>query len=170
MILHEVEHQPRQPLLRLPDGSDVRGSALSLQDPYEGVVETDLIVEVVQSRIQILPVAPRLVDLTDEEQLREVWTKLPDDPAPEGDRHHLRHIAAETVHTEHSPVVEDVVHLGPRVRDRLLKVCLTGIGVDTIIELHRVVPVVPGGLSVEDIVACRPCGILRVGGWLRSVV
>ena len=170
MIFHKVEHQPRQPLLRLPDGSDVRGSALTLQDPHEGVVETDLVVEVIQPGIQILPVAPRLVDLADKEQLREVWTKLPDNPSPEGDRHHLRHIAAEAVHTEHGPVVEDVVHLGPGVRNRLLEVCLTGIGINTIIELHSVVPVVPSGLSVEDIVARRPCGILRVGGWLRSVV
>ena len=84
----------------------------------------------------------------------------PDHPVPEGYRYHLRHVTPEAVHPLHRPVVEDVVHLGPRVRDRLLKVSHPGIGIDAVIELHRIIPVVSRGMGVEDVITRRPSGIL----------
>ena len=160
VILHKVEHPTRQSLLRLPDGGDIGSGSLSSQHADQSVVEPHLVVEVVQPGIQILPIAPRLVDLSDEEELRKVGMEPPDHPVPEGYRYHLRHVTPEAVHPLHRPVVEDVVHLVPGVRHRLIEVSHPGIGIDAVIELHRIVPVVSRGMGVEDVIARRPSGIL----------
>ena len=82
---------------------------------------------------------------------------------PEFGRHHLGHVATETVDALGCPEQQDVGHLLPCVRHGVEVPYASGIVVDTIVQLDRLVPVVLSGGVVEMVVARSLGRLLDIG-------
>ena len=92
---------------------------------------------------------------------------------PKGRRHHLCHVAAETVHAFGCPEEQDIDHLGPRRWDRVEMVAASSGVIDAIVELHGLIPVVDPWVRMEAVVARTAGRLLLVaseveGGLQRS--
>ena len=80
---------------------------------------------------------------------------------PEGSRHHLGHVATETVNALSRPIQQYLCHLIPCVGDRIKVAHAAGIVIHAVVQLHRLVPVVHAWCIVETVVT-RGLGRLLV--------
>ena len=132
-------------------------------DVTHDVVHAYLVVEPVKTRGQIATVLIGIIDLAHEDDVLELLLHLLRGVCPELGRHHLGHVAAETVDTLLRPEQQDVRHLEPGIGDGVEITEASGIVVDAIVQLHRLVPVVlPGGI-VEVIIARSLGRHLQIG-------
>ena len=139
MVLEEVEHVAPYVVNRLPAVCDALG-ALSATDVEQGVVEPHLVVEVVEvSSVDVVAIEAGVIDFGNEDDVGIGGLDLRHSPLPELDWHHLGHVAAEAVDALGCPVEQDMEHLV--------------VGVGTIVQLHRLVPVVLVRPSGEPVVA-----------------
>ena len=88
---------------------------------------------------------------------------------PELGRHHLGHVATESVDALLGPELQDVGHLLPRVGHGVEVAYPAGIVVYAVIQLHRFVPVVLSRGIVEVVVACSLGGLFQIGFRLAAI-
>src|SRR5205085_10190945 len=94
-----------------------------------------------------------------------VWapsSRLPDGPGPHFGGHHVRHVAAEAVHAERLPMLDDLVDLFPGIRDRLVWRPRVRIfpdrfrrvrAIEAVIKLCRLVPIVEVRRPAHHVIA-----------------
>ena len=84
---------------------------------------------------------------------------------PEGCGHHLGHVATEAVDAFRCPKLQDGCHLMPSVWGRgIVGAASAGVAVvDTVVELHGLVPVGGAWAIIEMVVASSAGGLLAVG-------
>ena len=88
---------------------------------------------------------------------------------PEGSRHHLSHVAAETIDTFRRPEEQDVSHLIPGIGDGAEMPHSTRIVIETVVELHRLIPVVHAWGIVEAVVTCGLSRFFEIGFRLAMI-
>ena len=100
----------------------------------DGIIKAGFVVEKIKSYvIYVSGIQLFLINLGDEYHIRGLIFYLLDQPLEELPRHHLHHIAAETVHTLAAPVAHNLVHLVP------------SLGVEiTVIQPDGLVPIIYG--------------------------
>ena len=164
MVLCKVAHRWLLATDGITHPREVRCVACALAESDEEVIDTNLVIEVVEACMQVLAVAVGLVDLREEERLGVLLTHRGDRPRPEGGWDKLGHITAEAIDTPRSPVAEDVTHLHPRVGDGVGMQATSSAVVHPVVELHRLVPVRDAGVGAEAVVARSACWTLGVWG------
>ncbi len=105
-----------------------------------------------------------IVRLGAEKDPRLALPRPVDQPFPELRRHHVSHVHPEAVHPKTLPVGDHRVHLPPgirnpfprRVRRGIFRLVLRVQKVVAVIQLHRLVPVVPRGRPTHHIVSRHP--------------
>ena len=115
VVLQEVQHVVADVVGILPGVGDGTGRCLTTDDGTHGVIHAYLVVQPVKTRCQIVAVFAGVVHLTDE---HDVFVFLLHDSrgvGPEFGRHHLSHVATESVDALLRPEQQDVRHLLPRV-------------------------------------------------------
>ena len=140
VVFQETEHPRLQVALELPFLRQRRSGPFTADDTAQGVIETGLVVEQVETGIGIFPVVLLAIDLRDEKQSGTVRAQRVEGPAEEFGRHELHHVATEAVHALVRPELQDLQHLAPGAAA-------------PVVELDGVVPVVQGRPRVENVVA-----------------
>ena len=154
VVLHEMEHVAAELTEVLPAAGDVGGRLLMADDADEGVVEAYLVVEVVELAVfDVVVVFPGVVYFGNEDDVGVLLLYNRYYPAPELEGDHLGHVAAEAVDALLGPEEEDVAHLEPGGGEGVEVGALALEVVDTVVELHGLVPVVARGVGVEAVVA-----------------
>ena len=154
MILEEIKHVIPNVIRLLPGRCNGLYGLIATNHLAHGVIHTYLVIEVVEACTQIVAILCRIIDLANEDHVRISKLHLVGSPVPEFSRHHLSHIAAEAVDALPCPEEQYVGHFAPRVRDWSEMPYPTCIIVDTIVQLHRLVPVVHAWRIVETVVTC----------------
>ena len=103
-----------------------------------------------------------IIDLGNENELGIGRFHLRQRPFPELHRHHLRHVASESVHAFLSPECEYVSHLLPCVRRRVEVACSASAVVHSVVQFHGLVPVVDRRMRREHVVAGRLGWVLLI--------
>ena len=99
-----------------------------------------------------------VIHLSNEDDVGVLLLHLWNDPSPEIARHHLCHIATETVDAHACPVQEDVAHLHPSVGGGGAENQLTSsLIVNAIVEFYCFIPVILTHPRGEAVVACHLC-------------
>ena len=154
MILQETEHPRLQLGLELPFLRQRGGRPLAPDDAAQGIIETGLVVEQVETRIGIFPVVFLAVNFRDEEQVGVIGTQRVESPVEEGCRNEFHHVAAETVDALPYPEMQHLQHLAP------------GTPV-MVVEFNGIIPVVERGPGVEHVVSGRKSGVLDIAAVQR---
>ena len=101
--------------------------------PY-GIVKTRLVVEKIESYlIYVFGIQSLLINLGNEYHIRELGLYPPGQPLEELPRHHLNHIAAETVHSLAAPIAHNLVHPVPSLSVEI-----------TVIQSDGLIPIIHG--------------------------
>ena len=153
VILEEVEHVVADIIGLLPGSRNGMSGLAAANHLAHRVVHTHLIVEVIETGIQIITVLSRIIHLANENLIGIDVLHLICSPLPEGGRYHLGHIATEAIDTLLGPEQQDIRHLAPSVGDRIKMPYPTGIVVETIVQLHGFIPVVHARCIMEAIVS-----------------
>ena len=164
MILEEVEHVAVDVIYALPSSRDA-GSRVATHHRTDGVVESHLVVEIVEvTTIQVVAILVRIIHLSNEDDVGVFGLHNRDDPSPEVARHHLSHIATETVNALRSPEQEDVAHLFPSVGCRRTEdeTFASAQIVSAVVQLDCLVPIVLTHPGREAVVARHLAGLLHV--------
>ena len=88
---------------------------------------------------------------------------------PELGRHHLSHVATETVNAFLRPEHQNICHLEPSVRCGVEVAYTTGIVVNAIVQLYRLIPVVLSRRIVKVVIACSLGRFLYIGFRLTMI-
>ena len=138
----------------LPGSRDAGGRLTAYHGTYR-VVESDLVVEIVEmSAVQVVAVLMRIVHFGDEQDVGMLRLHLWDDPSPEVARHHLSHVATESVHTLRCPEQQNVAHLQPCARSgRTEYQTVVALIVHAVVQFHRLIPVVLSHPLSEAVIA-----------------
>ncbi len=86
----------------------------------------------------------------------------PNRPLPEFKRHHVSHIATETIYSFASPVHKYIKHFVPCIWYRMEMTIAVKV-IYPVIELYCVVPVTLPGESGKAIISCSFCRELHIG-------
>ena len=165
VVLQEVEHVRADIVGGLPFVGDGSSRPTAADHIAHTVVHAHLVVEQVESGMEIATVLLRIIDLADKLNLRIAELHLIRGPRPEGSGHHLGHVATECIHALLGPEEQNVGHLIPSVGYGV-EVFRTSTGiavVNAVVEFHGLVPVVARGTIGKTIIARSLCGILPVG-------
>ena len=174
VVLKEVEHVILYVVSVLPAPRYAVGRAALAHHVTKAIIHAHLVVQVVETRGHIPVILVRVVDLTDEDELRETLLHYARGISPKFRRHHLRHVAAEAVDAFLRPKEQDVGHLLPRVgHGGEVMASATGIAiVDTVVELYRLIPIILARLGVKLVVASAFGRVLHIRllaiGWLHG--
>ena len=152
------------------DGID---GTTTLDHAADGIVELDLVVEVVETTgDDVVLIDTGIVDLGDKEHIGILLLDAADAVVPEFVGHHFGHIATEGIDALRAPVEQDVAHFDPSGGDGdgavgifpRLDACAVGLVIHTIVEFDGLVPVVGRwGDCAEDVVACDFGRLLDIG-------
>ena len=163
MVLEEVQHPGLEVAEELPVPGQCPGGEPVAGDGADGVVQAGLVVEEVEAHlIDIHPVLFLLIDLGDEDDVREFQLDLRDEPLHEGRGHQLHHVAAEAVHALEGPVMDDVVHLVPGPGVEVAVVDLDGLV--PVVDARRRGEAVAGGLGRKLEIAGAVVGFRQAQG------
>ena len=154
VVLQEVEHVLTDVVRLLPGCRDGVRRLMATHHSAHGVVHAHLIIEIVKACTNVVAVFGRIIHLADEDDIRIAILHLVGSPMPEGGRHHLGHITAETVNSLLRPEQEDFRHLIPSVGNRIEVPYSACIVVEAVVQLHRLIPVVHAWRIVEAVVTC----------------
>ena len=168
MVLKEVEHVGSNVVVHLPCPRKGIGAAAMTDNVTHHIVHADLVIKIIKAGSQIVTILTRVIDLTDKQNLRISLFDFRCCPCPESGRHHLGHVATETINALGSPEQQDVEHFLPSRRDDFRRKMerggrLSGIVVDTVVQLHRLVPVVLPRSIAETIITCGLGWCLAIG-------
>ena len=162
VVLEESEHMLADVGCLLQCRGDVVDIATVLADGTQRVVESYLVVEVVEaSLIDEAAVEVGLVYLANEYDAGILCLNLGHCPLPEFHGCELHHIATEAVDLLRCPVEQNLQHLYPGVGYGC-ELMYAGAVVDAVVELYGVEPVVAVGYA-ETVVAGCSQGVLGVG-------
>ena len=165
VVLQEVEHVRTDIVGSLPFVGDGSSRPTATDHIAHTIVHAHLVVEQVESGMEIATVLLRIIDLADKLNLRIAELHLIRGPRPEGSGHHLGHVATECIHALLGPEEQDVGHLIPSVGYGV-EVFRTSTGIaviNAVVEFHGLVPVVGRRTVGETVVARSLGGILPVG-------
>ena len=120
------------------------GWAFSANDIAQAVVHADLVVEPVETGIDVTAIERRIIDFADENEVRISVFDLRNRPFPKSDGHHENHVATEAVDALRCPEKQDVEHLLPRVGNRVEMLGTTACVaiINAVVQLDGFVPVV----------------------------
>ena len=133
------------------------------------IVHTNLIVEVIETCTKIVAILSWVINLADKHDIRIAELDLISSPLPESCRHHLGHIATESVDALRGPEQQDISHLIPGVGNRIEVTNTTSIVVETIVKFNCLVPVVHTWGIMETIVTCRLGRLFDISFWLAMI-
>ena len=137
------------------------GTLLVANHAAHRIVHAHLIIQVVESGTQVVAILAGVIHLADKHALGIAVLHLIRGPMPEGSRHHLGHVATESVNALSRPEEQYLSHLIPCVGDRIKVAHAAGIVIHAVVQLHRLVPVVHARCIVETVVT-RGLGRLLV--------
>ncbi len=104
MVLKEIEHPGAYAVDALPAIGDGGGGMMVTLHSPEGVVEVDLVIQVIEmALVEELPVLADIVNLGDEHDVGIMGLDLGDGPFPELDRNHEHHVTPEAVYAFRRP-------------------------------------------------------------------
>ena len=117
------------------------------------IIQSNLVIQIVKiSFVNVIPILRRVIDLSDKHHIR-LLLHLWDHPFPELHRHHLGHVATETIYSLLGPKAQDIQHFMPSIWN-FLKMAHSAMHIiHAIIELHRLIPIILTGISIKVIVA-----------------
>ena len=142
MVLEECEHVATDIRCALQGIADVVCRCLTVHHCTQCIIKSHLVIKIIEvTLLDERTVNMWLVNLTDEYYSRELLLDLCHSPVPELHRGHLHHVATEAVDTHCSPITENLEHLYPCIRNRREATVACAV-VDTVVQLHSVVPVV----------------------------
>ena len=149
VILEEIEHVVTYIVSGLPLLGNVGGRATIADDVAHAVIHANLVVKIVKTCGNIVAVLCRIIDFSDECLVGVKELHLVCGPCPEGSRHHLRHVAAESINTLGSPEEQNIGHLVPSIRNRIEVFAPSAsiAVVDAIVQLYGFIPVVAVGTA-----------------------
>ena len=104
----------------------------------------------------------RVIDLRNEQDIWVFLLDLLNRPCPKLTRHHLRHVATETINLLTCPEEQDMQHLVPCIRDGIKLLFSSTLVEDTIVEFHGLIPVVDGWCSHKAIITRSTSRILLI--------
>ena len=177
VVLEEVEHMTADLGVGIgrqrEAGLDGIDWATTLDHAADGIVELDLVVEIVETTgDDVILIDTGIVDLGDKEHVGILLLDTADAIMPEFVGHHFGHVATEGIDALGAPVEQDVAHLDPSGGDGdgaigilpRLDACAVGLVIHAIVEFDGLVPVVGRwGDCAEDVVACDFGWLLDVG-------
>src|SRR5690554_1323234 len=168
MIFHEVKHLRLNISHVVQCKRNIRRRAISASHVTQRVVEPHLIIQVIKAIfIQKVSIGIGIIDLRHEQYIRKVLLDLGNYPTPEGEWHHLCHIASKSVYSLSSPKKENFSHLFPRVGDGVKMSYSPAHVIYSIIQLHRFIPIVSGGPVREAVVSGSLRGKLTINPFLN---
>ena len=127
MILQEIKHLLLVFTQLLPLSGKAACRSFSPDDSLQGVIETGLVVQVVETApVEQIRIIVRLIGLSYEYKFRIYLLYRGDAPLPEVHGYELHHIAAEAPYSLGRPEQQYVPHLFPGVTVRVIE--LDGIG------------------------------------------
>ena len=154
VILQEVEHVGTYVINALPALCDFGCSGVTADDVAERVIESHLVVEIVETtRVDVVAVLVGIIHLGNEDDIGKLLLDLGNGIVPELHRHHLGHVATEAVDALGRPEEEDVEHLVPCVGNGVEVVARVVDVIHAIVELYRLVPVATAHPGREVVVA-----------------
>ena len=150
----------------LPFMSDTGSRALTPNHTTQAIIHSHLIIKIIETCLHIVAVLVRIIYLTYYNNVRILRFQYLRSIRPECSRHHLCHIAAETIYTLACPIKQDIRHLAPCIWHRLIMIASASriTIIYTIVEFHGLIPVVAARTVVETVVSRSSCRTLLV--WL----
>ena len=169
VILQEIHHVVADVVSLLPSMRDGMSRFYAAYHTTHRVIHANLIVEPVETRLQIVTIFERVIHLAHEDDVLKLLLHGLRGVSPEFRRHHLRHVATETVHTLLRPEQQDGSHLQPRIRDGVEMSDAPGIVIHAVVQLHRLIPVVTARGIVEMVVTRSLGGLFQIGLRLATI-
>ena len=134
-----------------------------------GVIHAHLVVKPVKARGKIMAVFRRIINLADKNDVLEFLLDDRRGVRPELCRHHLSHVATETVNALLGPEKQNVRHLEPCIRNGVEMTDATCIVIDAIVQLDGLIPVVDIGRIVKMVITRCLCRLFKIGFLLAMV-
>ena len=138
----------------LPFMSDTGSRALTPNHTTQAIIHSHLIIKIIETSLHIVAVLVRIIYLTDYNNVRILRFQYLRSIRPECSRHHLCHIAAETIYTLACPIKQDIRHLAPCIWHRLIMIASASriTIIHSIVEFHGLIPVVAARTVVKAVV------------------
>src|SRR5690606_6298075 len=141
VILKEVQKTGPDPRKLISDPGYGSCSVLITHYLTERVVPQHFVIQIVEPRLSNeSPVPIGVVDFSNKVNVFPLRFHLRNHPRPEGNRHHLGHVAPESIDTFAHPEQQNVPHLRPCVGYGIEILTTVSCDINAIIELYRVEP------------------------------
>ena len=165
MIFQKIEHMLTYIVDHLPFVGDTGSRTFSTDYSTQTVIHTHLVIEVIKTCLHVVAILVGIVHLSYDNHFRVTGFQYLSGIRPEGARHHLSHVTTESVDTLACPEQQDVSHLAPGTGHRLIVIAAAaGITIiHSIVEFHRLIPVVSTRMVVKAVVACCLGRTLMIG-------